>query len=208
MNLINLDAKELVFEVVVEVEAVSVFHVFPAGVLVEDACLSAGQGLQGASELSLLCARSERTAVTQQKSPATITHFTIFSVFFSEGTDASGRADLLHAEFFPLVEHQQHQCLEEGNLQLLLALREALSTFREVCTARSRSLRLLTLPHLLELSLEHRVAQCGLPLQLPAAVLPQVKQLEHLLQFHHLKTTHLFQVSTVSCQAKEATIST
>lgn len=43
-----------------------------------------------------------------------------------------------------------------------------------------------TLSHLLELSLEHRVAQRRLPLQLPAAVLPQVEELEHLLQLHHL----------------------
>lgn len=56
LDLINLDAKQLVSEVVVEIETVSVLHVLPARVLVEDAGLSAGQGLQGPSELSLLCA--------------------------------------------------------------------------------------------------------------------------------------------------------
>lgn len=31
------------------------------------------------------------------------------------------------------------------------------------------------------------MAESGLPLQLPAAVFPQVKRFEHLLQLHHLR---------------------
>lgn len=37
-------------------------------------------------------------------------------------TYASGSANLLHAEFFSLVKHQQHQRLEQRDLQLLLTL--------------------------------------------------------------------------------------
>lgn len=44
----------------------------------------------------------------------------------------------------------------------------------------------MTETNLFELCLQHSVAQCGLPLQLPPAVLSQVEQLEHLLEFHHL----------------------
>ena len=40
--------------------------------------------------------------------------------------------------------------------------------------------------YLFELGSEHGVPQGGLPLQLAAAVLAQVEQLEHLLQLHHL----------------------
>ena len=42
--------------------------------------------------------------------------------------------------------------------------------------------------YLFKLGSEHGVAQGGLPLQLAAAVLAQVEQLEHLLQLHHLGT--------------------
>lgn len=59
LDLVDFDAEEFVFEVVVEVEAVSVLHVFPSGVLVEDAGFSAGQGLQRTPELALLCAGHE-----------------------------------------------------------------------------------------------------------------------------------------------------
>lgn len=39
-------------------------------------------------------------------------------------TYASGSADLLHAEFLSLVKHQQHQRLEQRDLQLLLTLQD------------------------------------------------------------------------------------
>lgn len=39
-------------------------------------------------------------------------------------TDASGSANVIHAEFFSLIEHQQHQRLEQRDLQLLLALQD------------------------------------------------------------------------------------
>lgn len=71
LDLINLDAKQLVFEVVVEIEAVSVLHVLPPGVLVKDAGLSAGQGLQGSSEFSLLCAAFRQNAGYTTERPAT-----------------------------------------------------------------------------------------------------------------------------------------
>lgn len=60
LDLVDLDSEQFVFKIVVEIEAVSIFHVFPSRVLVEDARLSAGQGLQCALKLSLLCARQER----------------------------------------------------------------------------------------------------------------------------------------------------
>lgn len=55
LDLVDLDAEQFMFKIIVEVETVSVLHVFPSRVLVEDACLSAGQRLQRALELSLLC---------------------------------------------------------------------------------------------------------------------------------------------------------
>ncbi len=61
LDLVDLDAEQFVFKIVVEIETVSILHVFPSRVLVEDASFSAGQGLQCASELSLLCAGRERT---------------------------------------------------------------------------------------------------------------------------------------------------
>lgn len=32
------------------------------------------------------------------------------------------------------------------------------------------------------------MTQCGLPLELPATVLPQVKHFENLLEFYHLES--------------------
>lgn len=55
LNLVDLDAEQFVFKIHVEVEAISVFHVFPSRVLVEDSGFPAGQGLQCALQLSLLC---------------------------------------------------------------------------------------------------------------------------------------------------------
>lgn len=55
LDLVDLDAEQFMFKIIVEVETVSVLHVFPSRVLVEDACLSAGQRLQRALELSLFC---------------------------------------------------------------------------------------------------------------------------------------------------------
>lgn len=46
---------------------------------------------------------------------------------------------------------------------------------------------LTTACYLFELGLEDGVAERRLPLQLPAAVLPQVEELENLLQLHHLQ---------------------
>ena len=48
-------------EVVVEVEAVSVFYVLPPGTLIEDARLPAGQRLQGTPQLTLLWGRNGDT---------------------------------------------------------------------------------------------------------------------------------------------------
>lgn len=55
LNLVDLDAEQFVFEIVVEIETVSILHIFPSRVLVEDPCFSAGQRLQRTPELSLLC---------------------------------------------------------------------------------------------------------------------------------------------------------
>lgn len=55
LDLIDLDAEQLVFKIIVEIEPVSVLNIFPTGVLVEDAGFSAGQGLQRTPELSVLC---------------------------------------------------------------------------------------------------------------------------------------------------------
>lgn len=76
LNLIDLDAKELVFEVVVEIETVSILHIFPSRILVKDTCFPTGQGLQGTPELTLLCAGSERMIVTITLSQvqATVVH--------------------------------------------------------------------------------------------------------------------------------------
>lgn len=56
LDLVDLDAEELVFKVIVEIEAVAILHIFPSRVLVEHTCFSTGQGLQGTPELSVLCA--------------------------------------------------------------------------------------------------------------------------------------------------------
>lgn len=55
LYLIDLDAKQFMFKIVVEIEAVSVLYIFASWVLVENACFSAGQGLQCTPELPLLC---------------------------------------------------------------------------------------------------------------------------------------------------------
>lgn len=39
-------------------------------------------------------------------------------------TYAGGSANLFHAEFLSLIKHQQHQGLEQGDLQLLLTLQD------------------------------------------------------------------------------------
>lgn len=56
LDLIDLDAEQLVFKIIVEIKTISILHVFPTRILVEDACFSTGQGLQCTSELSFLCA--------------------------------------------------------------------------------------------------------------------------------------------------------
>lgn len=55
LDLVDLDAEQFVFKIVVEIETVSVLHIFSPRVLVEDTCFSAGQGLQCTPELPLLC---------------------------------------------------------------------------------------------------------------------------------------------------------
>lgn len=65
LDLVDLDAEQFMFEIIVEIEAVSVLHVLPSRVLVEDASLSAGQGLQRPPELSLLCAGQETVCDTR-----------------------------------------------------------------------------------------------------------------------------------------------
>lgn len=65
----------------------------------------------------------------------------------------SRNLDLLQGEVVAVVEEQQHERLEEGDLQLLVALREG--------------------------GAQHAVAQRGLPLQLAPAVLGQVELAEH-----------------------------
>lgn len=40
-------------------------------------------------------------------------------------TDARGRSYLFEAEPVPVIEHEQHQRLEEGHLELLLPLEES-----------------------------------------------------------------------------------
>lgn len=76
LNLIDFDAKQLVFKIVVEIETVSVLHIFPSRILVKDTCFPTGQGLQGTAELSLLCAGSERmiVTITLSQAPATVVH--------------------------------------------------------------------------------------------------------------------------------------
>lgn len=54
LNLVDLDAEQFVFEIIVEIETVSVLHIFPSRVLVEDPCFSTRQGLQRTPQLSLL----------------------------------------------------------------------------------------------------------------------------------------------------------
>lgn len=43
LDLVDLDAEQFVFEIIVEIETVSILHVFPSRILVEDSCFSAGQ---------------------------------------------------------------------------------------------------------------------------------------------------------------------
>lgn len=54
LNLIDFNAEQLMFEVVVEVEAVSVLYVFPSGIFIKNASFPACQGLQCAFQLTLL----------------------------------------------------------------------------------------------------------------------------------------------------------
>ena len=63
LDLVDLDAEQLVFKISVEIETVSILHVFPSRVLVEDARFSAGEGLKCSPELSLLCAGQKRKII-------------------------------------------------------------------------------------------------------------------------------------------------
>lgn len=54
LNLVDFDAEEFVFEVAVEVEAISVLHVFPSWNFIEYASFPAGQRLKRALELFIL----------------------------------------------------------------------------------------------------------------------------------------------------------
>ena len=92
LNLVDLYAKELVLELCVEEELVSILHLLPFGALEEDAGFAAGQGLQRPPQLAVLY--------------------------------ACGHPDVLEAEAVPFIEHEQHQRLEQGHLELLLPLKE------------------------------------------------------------------------------------
>lgn len=54
LNLVDFNAEEFMSEVVIEVEAVSVLHVFASGVFIKYAGFPTCQGLQRASQLALL----------------------------------------------------------------------------------------------------------------------------------------------------------
>lgn len=54
LNLVDFDAEKFMLEVVVEVEVVSVLHVFPSGIFIKYASFPTCQGLQRASQLTLL----------------------------------------------------------------------------------------------------------------------------------------------------------
>ena len=71
----------------------------------------------------------QQVPLTQQKSCATYLKTCV--------TYASGSANLLHAELLSFVEHQQHQCLEKRDLQLLLTLQDTIVILKAV---HSRSL--------------------------------------------------------------------
>lgn len=130
LDLIDLDAEQFVFEVVVEIESVSVLHVFASGILVEDSCLSTGEGLQRAIELSLLCEDRRR----HMDSVIQLLRFSssrgVVLCIQRHETYAGGSTNLLHAEFLLLVKHQQHQRLEQGDLQLLLSLQDKVVVIR------------------------------------------------------------------------------
>lgn len=55
LDLIDLNAEQLVLKFIVEIKPVFVLNIFATGVLVEDAGFSTGQGLQRTPELSILC---------------------------------------------------------------------------------------------------------------------------------------------------------
>lgn len=57
LDLIDLNAEQLVLKFIVEIEPVSILNIFPTGVLIKDTGFSAGQGLQRTPELSILCER-------------------------------------------------------------------------------------------------------------------------------------------------------
>lgn len=107
--MVDLDAEQFVFKIVVEVESVSVFHIFPSRVLVEDAGFPTSQGLQSAPELSFLCVGQQR--MKQQTLWTQLDSWT--TCLMKSETYSSGGPDLLHAEFFSLVKHEQHQRLEQ-----------------------------------------------------------------------------------------------
>lgn len=131
LDLIDLDAEQFVFEVIVEIESVSVLHVFASGVLVEDSSLSTGEGLQRAIELSLLCEDRPRhmDSVIQLRRVSSSSTGVVLCIQ-RHVTYAGGSTNLLHAEFLLLIKHQQHQCLEQGDLQLLLSLQDKVVVIR------------------------------------------------------------------------------
>lgn len=102
--------------------------------------------------------------------------------------------NLLQGELLPFVKHQQHQCLEKWHLQLLFALfqrgekRFHLTEFAE--STRSRITE--SVIYLFKFGLQNTMAECRLPLKLPAAMFAQVKCLEDLLQSHHLDNDTFF----------------
>lgn len=94
--------------------------------------------------------------------------------------------DLLQGELLPFIKHQQHQCLEKRHLQLLFALfffrRKKLFLLNLLNKQQNQE----SVIYLFKLGFQNTMAQCRLPLKLPAAVFAQVECLEDLLQSHHL----------------------
>lgn len=102
LDLIDLDAEQLVLKFIVEIEPVSILNIFPTGVLVEDAGFSAGQGLQRTPELSVLCEGLEKKGSCKTGSA---THRNPAIPIYRNVTYASSSVNLLHTEFLPLTEH-------------------------------------------------------------------------------------------------------
>lgn len=103
--------------------------------------------------------------------------------------------DLLQGELLPFIKHQQHQCLEKRHLQLLFALFQKGNNFILVFLNLLIKLEQNqeSLIYLFKLGFQNTMAECRLPLKLPAAVFAQVESFEDLLQSHHLEDDNTVQ---------------